>query len=164
MSTTLSPILTCHRSTDITLDDGGTAPTDTAGRPYARITLYQVDPPLTGLPSREPGIDRGTDIRDPADLVKAAYSNYVSPVFTNDPVPVRVAGHPIGHFFVKLEVPGHPTLLTGMTTIVRADTELMNITLGRELGIGGVLLTPQPGRLGCVSFGTRLVGKFSAKR
>lgn len=113
----------------------------------ATITLYQVDPPLTGLPSREQGIDRGTDFRDPASLVKAAYTNYVSPVLTDDPVPVRVAGHPIGHFFVKVAIPGFPIILTGMTTIMRADTELVDLTLGRELGIGGVLLTPQPGRL-----------------
>jgi hypothetical protein len=38
-------------------------------------------------------------------------------------------------------------VLTGMTTIARADTELMDMTIGRELGIGGVLLTPEPGRL-----------------
>ncbi|MBX9701433.1 MAG: hypothetical protein K2X74_18510, partial [Acetobacteraceae bacterium] len=124
----------------------------TAGAPlppgrHAAITLYQVDPPLTGLPSREPGIDRGTDFRDPAMLVKAAWSNYLSPVFTAEPVPVRVAGHPIGHFFVKVEIPGFPPLLTGMTTIDRSDAELVNLTLGRALGIGGVLLTPQPGRL-----------------
>ncbi len=117
------------------------------GQSYAVITLYQVDPPLTGQPSHEAGIDRGTDFRDPASLVKAAYTNYVSPVWTDDKVPLHVASHPIGHFFVKVEVPGYPTVLTGMTTIARADTELVNLTLGRELGIGGVLLTPEPGRL-----------------
>ena len=132
--------------TNVTLND--TLPgTGRFGQGYARITLYQIDPPLTGQPSREAGIDRGTDFRDPANLVKAAYTNYVSPVSTDDPVPVHVASHPIGHFFVKVEVPGYPTILTGMTTISRADTELVDLTLGRELGIGGVLLTPQPGRL-----------------
>lgn len=134
-------------TTNVTLNDTVPARTDARGRAHAVITLYQVDPPLTGLPSREAGIDRGTDLRDPADLVKAAYSNYVSPVLTDDPVPVRVASHPIGHFFVKVEVPGYPTLLTGMTTIARADRELVDLTIGRRLGIGGVLLTPQPGRL-----------------
>jgi hypothetical protein len=134
-------------ATDVTLGDTVPALADSAGRPYAVITLYQVDPPLTGQPSREAGIDRGTDFRDPANLVKAAYTNYVSPVLTDDPVPVRVAGHPIGHFFVKVEVPGYPTLLTGMTTVARADTELVDKTVRRQLGIGGVLLTPQPGRL-----------------
>jgi hypothetical protein len=79
--------------------------------------------------------------------MKAAYTNYVSPVLTDDPLPVHVSNHPIGHFFVKVEVPGYPTLLTGMTTIARADQELLELTLGRQLGIGGVLLTPQPGRL-----------------
>lgn len=135
-------------ATDITTGEVG-AP----GR--AVITLYQVDPPLTGLPSREPGIDRGTDFRDPSILVKAAWSNYLSPVFTADPVPVRVAGHPIGHFFVRVEIPGLPVLLTGMTTIDRADAELVSLTLGRQLGIGGVLLTPQPGRLNSAAEVTR---------
>jgi hypothetical protein len=102
---------------------------------------------LSGLPSKEPGIDRGTDFRNPSDLVKAAYSNYVSPVFTDDPEKRRVASHPIGHFYVKVEIPGYPTVLTGMTTVQRADTELADLTVGRELGIGGVLLTPEPGRL-----------------
>ena len=134
-------------ATDVTLGDIVPALTDSTGNHYAIITLYQIDPPLTGLPSREAGIDRGTDFRDPVNLVKAAYTNYVSPVLTEDPVPVRVAGHPIGHFFVKVEVPGYPTVLTGMTTIVRADAELVSKTVGRQLGIGGVLLTPQPGRL-----------------
>lgn len=134
---------------DVPLATDITAGTLAAAAPGGRvvITLYQVDPPLTGLPSREPGIDRGTDFRDPAVLVKAAWSNYLSPVFTDDPVPVRVAGHPIGHFFVRVEIPGLPVLLTGMTTIDRADAELVELTLGRQLGIGGVLLTPQPGRL-----------------
>jgi hypothetical protein len=132
-------------ATDVTL--AAPADTDGAEHSYAMVTLYQVDPPLTGLPSRESGIDRGTDFRDPANLVKAAYTNYVSPVLTDDPVPVRVATQPIGHFFVKVEVPGYPTLLTGMTTIDRGDRKLVNLTVGRELGIGGVLLTPQPGRL-----------------
>jgi hypothetical protein len=132
-------------ATDVTLS--GPANADRMGDDYAVITLYHVDPPLTGLPSREAGIDRGTDFRDPANLVKAAYTNYVSPVLTEDTVPVRVATHPIGHFFVKVEVPGYPIVLTGMTTIARGDRELVDLTLGRELGIGGVLLTPQPGRL-----------------
>ena len=135
------------QATNITLDDIIPARVDRLGRPYAVFTLYQVDPPLTGRPSREPGIDRGTDFRDPANLVKAAYSNYVSPVLTEDAAPVQVASHPIGHFLIKVEVPGYPTLLTGMTTIARADTELVDLTIGRRLGIGGVLLTPEPGRL-----------------
>jgi hypothetical protein len=133
-------------ATNVTLNDVVPEPTDT-GRSYATITLYQIDPPLTGLPSREPGVDRGTDFRDPANLVKAAYSNYVSAVLTEDRVPVHVASHPIGHFTVKVEIPGYPTVLTGMTTIARADTELVDLTIGRQLGIGGVLLTPEPGRL-----------------
>jgi hypothetical protein len=128
-------------ATNVTLNDT-VPPMD-----HATITLYQVDPPLTGQPSREAGIDRGTDFRDPADLVQAAYSNYVSPVLTEDPAPIRIASHPIGHFIVKVEIPGYPTVLTGMTTIARADTELVNLTIGRQLGIGGVLLTPEPGRL-----------------
>ena len=132
--------------TDVTLNEAPLAGGG-AGRRNAVITLYQVDPPLTGKPSREPGIDRGTDFRDPANLVKAAYTNYVSPVLTDDPIPLHIASHPIGHFFVKMEVEGYPTILTGMTTIARADTELVDLTLGRELGIGGVLLTPEPGRL-----------------
>lgn len=132
--------------TNVTLNDVP-GQVDGNGQSYAVITLYQVDPPLTGQPSREAGIDRGTDFRDPANLVKGAYTNYVSPVWTDDPVPLHVASHPIGHFFVKVEVPGYPTILTGMTTIARADTELVDLTLGRQLGIGGVLLTPEPGRL-----------------
>ena len=132
-------------STNIALDDASSA--RGPERDHAVITLYQVDPPLTGMPSRELAIDRGTDFRDPANLMKAAYTNYVSPVLTDDPLPVHVSNHPIGHFFVKVEVPGYPTLLTGMTTIARADQELLELTLGRQLGIGGVLLTPQPGRL-----------------
>ncbi len=133
-------------ATNITLNDVRPQ-ADRSEQSYAVITLYQIDPPLTGQPSRESGVDRGTDFRDPANLVKAAYTNYVSPVLTDDPIPVQVASHPIGHFIVKVEVPGYPTLLTGMTTIARSDTELVDLTLGRELGIGGVLLTPQPGRL-----------------
>jgi hypothetical protein len=133
-------------ATNVTLNDA-VPRTESASRAYAFITLYQVDPPLTDQPSREAGVDRGTDFRDPANLVKALYTNYVSPVLTNDSIPVRVASHPIGHFFVKVEVPGYPTILTGMTTIARADTELVDLTLGRELGVGGVLLTPEPGRL-----------------
>lgn len=133
-------------ATNVTLND--TLPTAAGGgKDFATITLYQIDPPLTGQPSREAGVDRGTDFRDPADLVKGAYTNYVSPVWTDDTVPQHVASHPIGHFFVKVEVPGYPTVMTGMTTIARADTELVKLTLGRELGIGGVLLTPEPGRL-----------------
>ena len=81
--------------TDVALDEA--SPTGgNSRRGYAVITLYQVDPPLTGLPSREPGVDRGTDFRDPANLVKAAYTNYVSPVFTDAPNPLHVASHPIG--------------------------------------------------------------------
>ncbi|HWT07915.1 MAG TPA: hypothetical protein VN329_02050 [Roseomonas sp.] len=113
----------------------------------ATITLYQIDPPLTGLPSRQPGIDRSIDFRDPANLAKSAYANAVSIVRTDDPRPVPVANHPIGHFVVKVEVPGHAPILTGMTTIQRGDAELVELTIRRELGIGGVLLTPQPGRL-----------------
>jgi len=135
------------RFTDVTLNDRVPELLDDSGRRHARITLYQIDPPLTGAPSAEAGIDRGTDFRDPANLVQGAYSNYVSPVMTADAMAERVAGHPVGHFLVRVEIPGYPTVLTGMTTVDRADTELVELTLGRELGIGGVLLTPQPGRL-----------------
>jgi len=128
-------------ATDVTL------PGPAAGGTVATITIYQVDPPLTGLPSRQPGIDRSIDFRDPANLVKSAYSNIVSIVRTEDPRPVPVASHPIGHFMVKVEVPGFPVLLTAMTTLQRGDTELVDLTIRRELGIGGILLTPQPGRL-----------------
>jgi hypothetical protein len=128
-------------ATDVTLP----APAPEGG--VATITIYQVDPPLTGLPSRQPGIDRGIDFRDPANLVKSAYSNIVSIVRTEDPRPVPVASHPIGHFMVKVEVPGFPVLLTAMTTLQRGDAELVDLTIRRELGIGGILLTPQPGRL-----------------
>jgi hypothetical protein len=133
--------------TNVTLDDIVPPFTDESGREYALITLYQIDPPLVSQASKEAGINRGTDFRDPSNLVKGAYSNYVSPVFTNDREQRRVASHPIGHFYVKVEIPGYPTVLTGMTTIARADTELANLTVGRDLGIGGVLLTPEPGRL-----------------
>ncbi len=133
--------------TDITLNDLVPRLVDDAGRDYALITLYQIDPPLADLPSREPGIDRGIDMRSPADMVKSTYSNYVSPVFTDDAERLPVASHPIGHFLVKVEIGGYPTLITGMTTIRRSDEELVDLTLGRQLGIGGVLLTPQPGRL-----------------
>ncbi len=133
--------------TDVTLNDVAPAFVDKKGRHYAQITLYHVNPPLAGQPSREPGIDRGIDFRTPADLVQSAYSNYVSPVLSNDTEQRRISSHPIGHFYVKVEIPGYPTVLTGMTTIQRADAELSDTTIGRELGIGGVLLTPQPGRL-----------------
>lgn len=133
--------------TDVTLNDRVPRLVDDAGQEYALITLYHIDPPLTGLPSREPGIDRGIDFRTPADLVKSAYSNYVSPVYTHDRERRQIPSHPIGHFYVKVQIPDYPTVLTGMTTVQRADTELMDLTLGRELGIGGVLLTPEPGRL-----------------
>lgn len=133
--------------TNTTLNDIVPPLTDADGRDYAVITLYQIDPPLADLPSRDPGIERGMDFRDPANLVKSAYSNYVSPVLTYDVDRLHVSGHPIGHFYVKVEVPGFPTVLTGMTTIKRADTELQDLTFGRQLGIGGVLLTPEPGRL-----------------
>jgi hypothetical protein len=133
--------------TDITLNDRVGPLIDDQRRPYAMLTLYQIDPPLADLPSRDPGVDRGIDMRSPANMVKSAYSNYVSPVVTDDRDRHPVAGHPIGHFLVKLEIPGYPALLTGMTTIQRADRELADWTIGRELGIGGVLLTPQPGRL-----------------
>jgi len=133
--------------TNVTLNDRVPALRDDRGRRYALITLYTVDPPLDNLWSAEPGIDRGTDFRDPANLVKGTYSNYVSPVFTLTERQMPVAGHPIGHFLVKLQIPGYPTLLTGMTTTRRVDDELVDLTLGRQLGIGGVLLTPQPGRL-----------------
>lgn len=132
-------------ATDITLQHA--EPTPAGLGDVATITLYHVDPPLVGLPSRQAGIDRSIDFRDPSNLVKSAYSNIVSIVRTEDAAPVPVASHPIGHFFVRVEVPGFPTLLTGMTTIRRSDMELLDLTIGRELGIGGVLLTPQPGRL-----------------
>lgn len=132
---------------DVTLDDGAPRRLDGQGRPYAILTLYQVDPPLADVPSKEFGIDRGIDMRSPSDVVKSAYSNYVSTVVTDDPHRLPVPSHPIGHFFVKIEVPSYPTVLTGMTTIARADEELVELTLGRRLGLGGVLLTPQPGRL-----------------
>jgi hypothetical protein len=128
-------------ATDVTL------PGPLPGGSVATITIYQVDPPLTGLPSRQPGIDRSIDFRDPANLVKSAYSNIVSIVRTEDARPVAVASHPIGHFMVKVEVPGFPALLTAMTTLQRGDAELVDLTIRRELGIGGILLTPQPGRL-----------------
>lgn len=133
--------------TNVTLNDVVPALADKHGIPYAQITVYHVNPPLAGLPSRETGVDRGMDFRTPADLVQSAYSNYVSPVLTNDAERRRIPSHPIGHFLVKIEIPGYPTLLTGMTTIERSDAELWNMTISRELGIGGVLLTPQPGRL-----------------
>lgn len=133
--------------TNVTLNDKVPRLVDSEGRPYALITLYQVDPPLADLPSIDPGVDRGIDMRDPADMVKSAYSNYVSPVVTDDAERRPVPSHPIGHFFVEVELAGYPTLLTGMTTTRRADEELSDLTLGRQLGIGGVLLTPQPGRL-----------------
>lgn len=133
--------------TDVTAAGRHPPMVDQSGRRYALITLYQVDPPLADLPSREPGVDRGIDMRSPADMVKSAYSNYVSPVFTDDAERRPVPNHPIGHFYVKVEIGGYPTILTGMTTIKRADEELVDLTLGRSLGIGGVLLTPEPGRL-----------------
>lgn len=133
--------------TNVTLNDRVPSLVDSFGRAYAVITLYQVDPPLADLPSRDPGVDRGIDMRSPAEMVKSAYSNYVSPVVTNDAEGHPVPSHPIGHFFVKVEISGYPTLLTGMTTIARADQEMVDLTLDRQLGIGGVLLTPQPGRL-----------------
>jgi hypothetical protein len=133
--------------TNVTLNDVVPRLVDEKGQDYALITLYQIDPPLVAQPSKEAGINRGTDFRDPSNLVKGAYTNYVSPVFSNDNEERRVPSHPIGHFYVKVEIPGYPTVLTGMTTIARADTELMDYTIGRELGIGGVLLTPEPGRL-----------------
>src|SRR5690348_2118658 len=133
--------------TNVTLNDVVPRLVDESGREYARITLYQIDPPLVSQPSKEAGINRGTDFRDPSNLAKGTYSNYVSPVFTNDREQRRVASHPIGHFYVKVEIPGYPTVLTGMTTIARADSELADLTIGHELGIGGVLLTPEPGRL-----------------
>ena len=133
--------------TDVTLPGVTPDLIDERGRRYALITLYNVDSPLSDLPSEEPGVDRGIDFRDPSNLLKSAYSNYVSPVFTDDRERRPVPGHPIGHFFVKVEIPGLPAVLTGMTTIVRADEELVDLTLDRQLGIGGVLLTWQPGRL-----------------
>jgi hypothetical protein len=133
--------------TNVTLNDRVGPQVDKSGREYALITLYQVDPPLADLPSREAGIDRGIDMRTPADMVKSTYSNYVSPVFTGDAEQRPVPNHPIGHFFVKVEISGYPTILTGMTTIKRADEELVDLTLGQSLGVGGVLLIPQPGRL-----------------
>ncbi|MCB1743410.1 MAG: hypothetical protein KDK91_23745, partial [Gammaproteobacteria bacterium] len=135
------------RFTDVTSDPILPPLYDRQGREYALLTLYQVDPPLADLPSREPGVDRGLDMRSPADLVKSAYSNYVSAVFTDDAEKLAVPNHPIGHFFVKLMLGGHPVLYTGMTTIQRADQELVALSFGQQLGIGGVLLTPQPGRL-----------------
>jgi hypothetical protein len=42
-----------------------------------------------------------------------------------------------------------------MTTIARADRELVDLTIARRLGIGGVLLTPQPGRLNSAAEVTR---------
>ena len=71
--------------TNVTLNDLVGSQIDQSGRKYALITLYQVDPPLADLPSREAGIDRGIDMRTPADMVKSTYSNYVSPVFTDCP-------------------------------------------------------------------------------
>ena len=133
--------------TDISLPGVTPDLVDRSGREYAIITLYNIDPPLEDLPSQEAGVDRGIDFRDPSNLVRSAYSNYVSPVLTNDRERKTVPGHPIGHFYVKVEIPGYPAILTGMTTTARADTELVDLTLGRQLGIGGVLLTPQPGRL-----------------
>jgi hypothetical protein len=133
--------------TNVTLDNRVGRQVDSSGREYALITLYQVDPPLADLPSREAGIDRGIDMRTPADMVKSTYSNYVSPVFTDGTEQHPVPSHPIGHFFVKIEISGYPTVLTGMTTIKRADEELVDLTLGQSLGVGGVLLIPQPGRL-----------------
>lgn len=137
--------------TDVTLIDVTPPLIDRTGREFALLTLYNVDPPLADLPSEEENVGRGLDYRDPANLVKSAYSNYVSPVFTDDEERLPVSSHPIGHFLVKLEIPGLPTLLTGMTTTERADDELVSLTLGGQLGIGGVLLTPQPGRLNSAS-------------
>jgi len=132
---------------NVTFGDRHPRLVDAEGRGFALITLYQVDPPLADLPSGEPGVDRGIDMRSPADMVKSAYSNYVSPVVTDDAERRPVPSHPIGHFFVKLEIGGYPTVLTGMTTTRRADEELVDLTLGHKLGLGGVLLSPQPGRL-----------------
>lgn len=44
--------------TDITLPGETPQLRDEQGRPFALITLYNIDPPLEDLPSREPGIDR----------------------------------------------------------------------------------------------------------
>lgn len=144
--------------TNITLPGVTPDLVDRSGREYALITLYNVDPPLDDIPSTEPGIDRGLDFRDPSNLVRSAYSNYVSPVLTNDKERKSVPGHPIGHFYVKVEIPGYPAILTGMTTTARADSELVDFTLARQLGIGGVLLTPQPGRLNSAAEATEELG------
>lgn len=133
--------------TDVTLPGINPEFLDRDGRRYALITLYNIDPPLEDLPSKEAGVDRGMDYRDPSNLVKSAYSNYVSPVFTDDRERRPVPGHPIGHFYVKVQIPGYPTVLTGMTTIARADEELVEFTIDRGLGLGGALLTREPGRL-----------------
>jgi hypothetical protein len=126
--------------TNVTLNDRVPARIDARGREVATLTLYQVDPPLSGL-------GRGPDMDDPVRLVRTAFANQLSTVATDDAAAMAVPAHPIGHFFIRLEIPGQPTVLTGMTTTARADVELAALTIGRRLGIGGILLTPEPGRL-----------------
>lgn len=147
--------------TNVTLNDGNGRFADPRGREFAVLTLYNIDPPLEDLASPEKGIDLGVDFRDPSNLVRGTYSNYVSPVFTDDRDRRPVAGHPIGHFYVKLQLPGYPTIVTGMTTTKRADEELANLTVGRQLGIGGVLMTPQPGRLNSAA---EVMGELSLRQ
>ena len=54
--------------TDVTLPGVTPDLRDGEGRRYALITLYNVDPPLEDLPSKEAGVDRGMDYRDPSNI------------------------------------------------------------------------------------------------
>ena len=90
------------RYTSVVLENESRTPPDSDRKPHATLTLYNIDPPLEDFASKEAGVDRGLDFRDPSNLVKSAFSNYVSPVFTAGERRRPVPAHPIDHFLVKL--------------------------------------------------------------
>lgn len=100
-----------------------------------RITIYMVNPPLLPL-----GYTVNWDT--PAKLVQSTFNLGLSPVYTAGGK--SVPNHAIGHVFVKLEVPGLPVILTGMTT--GQDAELGKDLLVQQDGLA-ILYESQVGRL-----------------
>lgn len=100
-----------------------------------RITIYMVNPPLLPL-------GYGVNWDTPAALVQSTFNQGLTPVYTGGGK--SVPNHAIGHVFIKLETPGLPVILTGMTT--GQNSELPSDLIVQQDGLA-ILFESQVGRL-----------------
>lgn len=104
------------------------------GRRSGKVTIYSINPPL--LP-----IGYGVNWDSPAALVQSTFNQGLTPVFS--PSGEKVPNHAIGHIAVRIQVPGLPEVLTGMTT--GTDSELFEDLIRQQDGLA-ILFESQVGR------------------